>query len=930
MLNAHAVTLPAQAYLGGFTVGRDGQRDHGWAARSNVCSVAPGALSALLEEVAHAPSVGLAWQGVLRAGAMIGRFELVREIGRGGFGYVWEARDEELDRSVAFKTIRGAVQTRPWEERLLREAEIAARLDHPNMVKLLEVGRCEHGPYLVLELLRGQTLAGRLGQGPVALPEALRVAMEISRALAHAHDEGVVHRDLKPANVFLCDHGAVKVLDFGLAHAFGTRRVGGGTPAYMAPEQWRGAPEDERTDVFALGVILYEMLTGELPFPSDEGLEVQGALPAPVLEIPGAPALADVIRRMLERDAVGRPRDGAEVLAELTALHRMAEGLPQSRRATPVRTRRPPITPVPRARPLTPRRGRLARRAAVIVAAGLALAVAGVLTARHRPRDWVRPAPIVTQLAVLPFHDVGGGRADEAFSAGLGEMVTNRLRQVEAFRRSLRVVSSSDILKEKVASAKEARAAFGATLALTGSIHWAKNRVTVAANLVDTGSLLVLEARDVEAAREDAATLQQLLVERVAEMLNLQLTPAEAARSLSTDPAPAPGAYAFYLQGRGYLQRYDREENLNSAIAVFDQALSRDPAYALAHAGKAEAYLRRYDVAKDGRFLAKARASARRAVEIDERLAPAHLTMGLVHVAAGEPAEAIRSLQRALDLEPSSPDVHRELAYAYDAAGRLGDAEATYRHTIQLRADWAAYKDLGIFYYQHGRLAEALPMFQRVVELTPDNYVGYANLGGIHVTLGQYDAAVKALERSLALRPTAQAYENLAIVHIFQKRYGEAAASGRKATELDPADSLAWGILGDAKRWGGQREDAAHAYRQAVALLEKQLAVNPRDAETWSRLAMHRADLGARDEALAGIARALRLDPKNGLVLFRSAQIHERAGLRDGALEAVRAALEAGYSREEIGKMPSLEALRRDPRYQALTGPRIPQGSNPK
>ena len=202
----------------------------------------------------------------------MGRFELLREVGRGGFGVVYEARDRELGRRVAFKVVRPGSRGALREEQVLREAEAAARLSHPNLVTLHDVGRCEQGPYLVLELLRGETLAERLDQR--AAPVRARRCgsrVEVARGLAHAHAHGVVHRDLKPANVFLCEDGQVKVLDFGLAHAFGQRRLDGGTPAYMAPEQWRGAPEDERTDVFALGVMLFLAPKGAFPSGPDGG-----------------------------------------------------------------------------------------------------------------------------------------------------------------------------------------------------------------------------------------------------------------------------------------------------------------------------------------------------------------------------------------------------------------------------------------------------------------------------------------------------------------------------------------------------------------------------------------------------------------------------------------------------------------------------------
>ncbi|HSN90068.1 MAG TPA: serine/threonine-protein kinase [Anaeromyxobacteraceae bacterium] len=302
--------------------------------------VAPGAVSALLAEVARAPAIaGAAWDVSLRPGAAIGRYELVREIGRGGFGVVWEAVDTSSGRPVAFKAVRAGRRAAPREARLLEEAEIAARLSHPNIVALLDAGRSENGPYLVLELLRGRTLADRLGSGALSPAEALEVGAHVARALAHAHGRGVVHRDLKPENVFLCRGGGVKVLDFGLAHAFGRRRVDGGTPLYMAPEQRRGAPEDERTDVFALGVMLFRMLANELPFP--EGGEAGRA--APALEVAGAPEVGPLVGRMLEIDPVARPRDAAEVVGTLerasSAAARDAPG------AVAVRIRRRPGGP---------------------------------------------------------------------------------------------------------------------------------------------------------------------------------------------------------------------------------------------------------------------------------------------------------------------------------------------------------------------------------------------------------------------------------------------------------------------------------------------------------------------------------------------------------------------------------------------------------
>ena len=278
----------------------------------------PGTLTSLVDEVFRGSSDEgrNAWAEGLSPGTALGRYDLIREVGRGGFGVVWEARDRELGRRVAVKVIRVRRDGVP-EKRLLAEAEVAARLSHPGIVTILDVGRNEKGAWLVQEFLSGRTLADRLDEGALPLREALRVAIDLARALAHAHAHGVVHRDLSGRNVFLCDDGQVKLLDLGMAQAFGRRKPEGGTPDAMAPEQARGAPEDERVDVYSLGVLLYRMVSGQAPFPPDTPADRRLV---PHLTVPELPGLGGLVGRMLASEPMERPRDAVAVLAELEAL----------------------------------------------------------------------------------------------------------------------------------------------------------------------------------------------------------------------------------------------------------------------------------------------------------------------------------------------------------------------------------------------------------------------------------------------------------------------------------------------------------------------------------------------------------------------------------------------------------------------------------
>ncbi len=748
----------------------DEQRGAGYSVASAAGAVA-GSLSALLGELARAPEAGLgaAWDAWLRPGAVVGRFDLVREVGRGGFGVVYEAKDRDLGRSVAFKAVRAGGRLALREERLLREAEAAARLSHPNIVTLYDLGRCEQGPYLVMEMLRGETLEQRLEQGPIPLREAVRIGTEVARGVAHAHAQGVVHRDLKPGNVFLCEGGQVKVLDFGLAHAFGQRRAEGGTPAYMGPEQWRRAPEDERTDVFALGVILFQMLTRELPF--EDGKAIQGAKPAPALEVPKEPALGDLIARMLSKDPTRRPRDAGEVLPALEAFQREME-----------RTAGDASAPV-RKRPRTGLRlGALLAAGLVLGAGAAALAIRRSLRAPGVPDD----GRIIVAVA-----DFANETEDRELNGLSGLLITSleQSKRLVVLTRTkmvdvLRQAGHADVERiDEVLGQQVARQA-GARAFLVAAIHHFDRSYTVELRALDPQRDAYLFT-----VKETAASKAAIpdLIDRLAEDARRELRESAddvAASQIRVAQAVTGSleAYERYFRGVQFQEGARYEE----AIAEYRKATQIDPAFALAH----------YRIAYAGFF-------------------------------AGLPwAVIVAESEAANEHAEKAPEKERLLIQAWKAKldNRNTEAVALYSRAVSLYPDDKQVSFMaGEHLYHWGKFAESLPHFERAVALDPTWEWARYHIVDDLLLLGHYAEALDRARTWVAEKPDADTHRWLSRALFVNGRWAEAEEAGRRALAMaERAGPFSWGAywsrfaILDAVIWRERYEEAEELLRPVV------------------------------------------------------------------------------------------------------------------
>ncbi len=859
-------------------------------------------------------------------GRTISHFEILEKLGEGGMGVVYCARDLRLDRLVALKILPPEQIANPHRRgRFEREAKAASGLNHPNIVTIHEIETVDGVDYIAMEFVRGSTLRELIPPGGMNLADALNYANQIAAGLAAAHGAGIVHRDIKPANIMVTKSGLVKLLDFGLAQmeeaqfseSASTGTMGPafltkpgtilGTAAYMSPEQAQAKEMDQRSDIFSFGIVLYQMLTGELPFHSNSevGLMyeiVHGPTPsASEVRRDLPPALDRVLSTALQKDPQLRYPNMDSLLADLRHVSREIEGGAPPTAAFGVRTKK-----------------RSWRRPLEITAfvVSLALLIAVVLW-KVAPR-WISLVPAEKKIAVLPFRMVDKNRETEAFRDGLMEALTTELTELSQFHNSLWVVPATEVRREALTSAKDAKRQLGVNLVISGSVQRDADHIHLTANLVDAKTLRQLRAREITRPIGEVADMQEAVVQEVAGMLQLELG-AKDRQALTAGNTSASGAYDFYLQARGHLQRRNRAD-VDQAIELFKQAIRQDPKYALAYAGLSEAYWWNYRFTGDTASVLPAQENSKKALELNGKLPAVYVTRGIIQAGTGHPEEAVQALETALDLEPINPSAGRELASVYESQGKFDDAESTLKKGLALRpGDWTSLYDLGMFYYRQGRYPEAVPHLQRVTELAPDNNSGYTGLGAVYWMQGQYENAAANFKKSLDLRPTASAYTSLGTVYFFMGRCADAVPEMRKAVDLLPKRDQLWGNLGDAYAClPGMKNDAVDAYKRAVQLAQTVAAVNPKDSDVLSRVALYRARLGNKSEAQAEIRKARQLAPGNRDVLWNAVLVYELAGQRDQALGALKAAIQAGQPLEEVRREPALANLRKDPRYATL------------
>ena len=860
----------------------------------------------------------------LASGSRLGTYEVLDSLGAGGMGEVYRARDTNLQRDVAIKILPDAsADDAKRLARFEREARLLAALNHPSIATVHGLEHSGSRRYIVMELVPGETLADRLSSGPLPVEEAIRIARQIAEGLEAAHARGVIHCDLKPSNIALTPDGRVKLLDFGLARAFTldssseelsvsptvTSELAGpgvvsGTVPYMSPEQARGREIDKRTDIWAFGCVLYEMLTGRRAFTGGTIAETLAAIfetdpdwgPLPAK----TPAnVRELLRHCTQKDPNRRLRDIGDARIELDDTY--------SGQTRPF--------PGPR-----PRRPRLSRRGMIALAAAAVVAALGVYWSL-RPKPNGARAGSVRQLAVLPFRNLMGTAEGDLMGLAMADTVRVRLSNVPG----LQVVTPRAAIEASDHDTNFARVArkLGANTLLSGSLQRENERYRITYWLVDaSGNQIAANAID----GAEMFPLQDRLADGV--VRDLRLRPG-ARRTPTPSGLDTASEQERYLQAIGLLQRYDKRDSVERAVQILQKLAAEKPNSALVQAALGRASLLMFDHTKEPVWADRAITASNAARALDPELPEVDITLGQTLIATGRAKDAVAVFRRALAANPDKVEALLGLGQAYSKLGDRAAAEAALRQAAALQPSFATENQLGAFYAEAGQWAKAADQFRKTVRLWPDSPRALNNLGGVLISACDSAGAMESFHKALAVAPDDPfVASNLGLTQLWTGHFPEAVVSLERAVKHSPSDYQIWSNLGDAYRGAAQTDRASQAYERSIALAREQLRVNPRDAQALSAVATALARTGHSAQASDEMKKALEIDDTDPNLLSDAAIVAALDNRTADALAWLRRAVAAGYCRSTIARQPEFASLRDNPEFRSIiAAPRTAAGS---
>ena len=833
---------------------------------------------------------------------LLDRFVIIRFIAKGGMGEVYEAEDTFLQGvHVALKAILPQIADDPaLQQRFEREVLLAREVSHQNLCPIYDIFHAERPPanflFLTMKLLPGETLAARLRRNnSISTAEGLAILKQMAAGLAALHAAGIIHRDIKPNNIMLDGADSqvrLWITDFGLARAheadpsLSDKRLVAGTPDYMAPELYLGRPPSQSSDLFALGVVLHEIFTGQKPLVASDSSSV---IVSPRLNTSSVPAFcAQFIAGCLDRDPARRCQ----------AFERILDALHINYRTREFWTR---------------------RRFAGAAFAATATMASAAWWKWDEVEDLLRPLPSKRFVALLNWPKTADIHVTPMLTSVLSA-IKSELTHFETFDRDLFVISPED-LDPSLANAahlKEVCDPLGANLVLAASGFPGAKHFQLFLRLLDPSSGQPLREKKLTCAVNQITSLPEKAVLAAASLLDLDsyLNHGEQA-----EPETHSAAAFTAFHSAETLMKQPNDSGLDAAIEQYKQATELDPHYASAHAGLAIAYLRLHAVRRAPEALDLAYGNCRLALSLNPGLADGHLALAAVLEQTGNEQGALDEIAKALSLNPSYPRTLVWQAQIYTRLNRWEDAEKSLRRVLKEHPNyWLAYHELGFGLHGQARYQEAVQAFRAASLAAPKNAMALSNLGGEYLQIGKFDEALESLKRGLALDPDSDlATANTSLALRLQEKNEQALPFARKAVQLNPAQDADWLELADClSSLRTHQGEAKDAYLQAAKVAERHLLADPTDAPSWMLLALYKVKSGSPQHAPLLMERAESLGARDMDSQIYKARILELLGKREEALTTLATCSRKGATDFQVAPFPDMQSLRKDPRYRQI------------
>ena len=833
-------------------------------------------------------------------GRTISHYRIVEKLGEGGMGIVYKAHDTSLDRDVALKFLPLYLTSDSNEkERFHHEARAASALSHPNITTIYEIGEHEGQLFIAMEYVEGRTLKQLVESEPPSVKKALEIAIQVGEGLAAAHEKGIVHRDIKGENVMLTPKGQAKIMDFGLAKVKGATKLTKagstlGTAAYMSPEQAEGEEVDHRSDIFSFGIVLYELLTGKLPFRGEHHAALLYSIvnedPPPLARFneKASDDLQRIVSKALAKDRDERYQHVDDMLADMRR-ERKALDYAKTAHARSAALQPPQPAEPPAEEPAPPaRRARPKRALAKYLVPAAIVAAAVILVVLINPFDLQiglkkTSAQDRKSVAVLPFTNMSGDKEDEFFSDGVTEDIIAQLSNIG----DLKVISRTSTMQYKntTKNIREIARELNVATILEGSVRRADSQVRIVAQLIDATSDKHIWAQTYDKELTQIFAIQSDVARQIASALEAELSPREKER-LAKQPTGNIDAYAYYLKGREYYSRYGKQENEN-AIELFKKALELDPGYALAYAGLGDAYSQR--ASKFG---------------FQQDWVDSSIAVG----------------SKAISLDPTLAEGYKALGLAYQYKGWLKRSLETYRKAVELNPDYEpAVANIGWVNGILGNFDEALRWHKRALALSPMVAFSYVGVGSAYLDLGDYSLATEWFNKALALQPDLQyAQWFLALASLAQRQYKQSIGRVESILASDPDNIMSLGLMGDAEVLLGDYPRAEECFARTVAI----------DSVYGNSIGLGYVywKTGRQKEAQKMFARSLEVHRKQltqgdegSNVPYDMAAIYAIQGDKTEAYEWLQKAIDAGWRYYRSAEVdPTLENLRGDDRFKKM------------